>query len=124
MRVSLKSVSGVDSVDVGLANGLASVKMKTNNTTTLKQLQSAITKNGFTMKDSRATVEGSVEVMNGAAQLRISGSNELLPLVPESQTSGDAGAFTGKLVLIEGTIPETTKGKQDSIRFQSIKEEK
>ena len=97
MRVSLKSVSGVDSVDVSLANGLASVKMKANNTTTLKQLQSAITKNGFTMKESRATVEGSVEVMNGAAQLRISGSNELLPLVPESQTSGDARSFSGKV---------------------------
>jgi hypothetical protein len=122
VRVSLKSVSGVDSVDVSLANGLASVKMKANNTTTLKQLQSAITKNGFKMKDSNATIVGTVEITNGVAQVRISGSNEVLPLVPESQTSGDAGSFTGKSVLIEGTIPETKKGKQDSIRYRSIKD--
>jgi copper chaperone CopZ len=50
VRVSLKSVSGVDSVDVSLAKGLAAVKMKPGNTTTLAQLQHAITKNGFTMK--------------------------------------------------------------------------
>jgi hypothetical protein len=56
VRVSLKSVSGVDSVDVSLAKGLATVKMRPGNTATLKQLQSAITKNGFTMKDSTATI--------------------------------------------------------------------
>ena len=60
MRVSLKSVAGVDSVDVSLEKGLAVVKMKPGNTATLKQLNEAITKNGFTMKDSTATVVGTV----------------------------------------------------------------
>ena len=56
MRVSLKAVPGVDSVDVSLEKGLAVVKMKPGNTTTLKQLNEAIAKNGFTMKDSSAVV--------------------------------------------------------------------
>src|SRR5947208_9159382 len=38
VRVSLKSVSGVDTVNVSLEKGLASVKMKPDNTVTLKQL--------------------------------------------------------------------------------------
>jgi hypothetical protein len=124
VRVSLKSVSGVDSVDVSLAKGLADVKMKPGNTATLKQLQNAITKNGFTMKDSTATVAGTIIVFNGKPQLQVSGSNELLTLVPESQAAGDITLSSGKSVLVEGTIPEAVKGKMpDSIRYRSIKEE-
>jgi copper chaperone CopZ len=124
VRVSLKSVSGVDSVDVSLAKGLASVKMKPGNTTTLGQLQQAITKNGFTMKDSQASVIGTVEVANGKTQLKVSGSEEVLTLVPESQASGDASSFGGKVVNVSGTIPEATKGKTpDSIRYRSIQEQ-
>jgi hypothetical protein len=124
VRVSLKSVSGVDSVDVSLAKGLAAVKMKPGNTATLKQMQNAITKNGFTMKDSTATVAGTIVVANGKSQLQISGSNELLTLVPESQASGDPTSLRGKSVLVEGVIPEAAKGKMpDSIRYRSLKEE-
>jgi copper chaperone CopZ len=120
----LRSVSGVDSVDVSLAKGLAVVKMKPGNTATLRQLRNAITKNGFTMKDSTATVTGMIVVANGKSQLQISGSNELLTLVPESQASGDATSLRGKFVLVEGVIPEAAKGKMpDSIRYRSLKEE-
>jgi hypothetical protein len=123
VRVSLKSVSGVDSVDVSLAKGLATVKMRPGNTATLKQLQSAITKNGFTMKDSTATILGTVVVSSGKIQLQVSGSNELLSLVPESQASGDATSLSA-MVSVEGTIPEALKGKvPDSIRYRSIEED-
>jgi hypothetical protein len=125
VRVSLKAVSGVDSVDVNLAKGLATVKMKPGNTITLGQLQQAITKNGFTMKDSQATVLGTVDVGNGKRQLKVSGSNEVLLLVPESQASGDANSFSGKIVDVSGTIPEAAKGKiPDAIRYRSIQEDK
>jgi copper chaperone CopZ len=124
VRVSLKSVSGVDSVDVSLAKGLAVAKMKPGNAATLKQLQNAITKNGFTMKDSTAAIAGTIVVSSGTAQLQVSGSNELLTLVPESQASADATSLSGKSVLVEGVIPEAAKGKiPDSIRYRSIKEE-
>jgi hypothetical protein len=124
VRVSLKSVSGVDSVDVSLAKGLAAVKMKAGNTATLKQIQNAITKNGFTMKESTATVAGTIVFANGKSQLQISGSNELLTLLPESHASGDATSLSGKSVLVEGVISEAAKGKTpDSIHYRSIKEE-
>jgi hypothetical protein len=113
----------VDSVDVSLAKGLAAVKMKPGNTATLKQLQNAITKNGFTMKDSTATVAGTLIVSNGKTQLQVSGSNEVLTLTPEPHASGEETLLSGKSVLVEGVIPETAKGKMpDSIRYRSIKE--
>ena len=121
MRVSVKSVAGVESVDVSLAKGLASVKMKPGNTVTLKQLQSAITKNGFTMKDSTVSVEGTAVVEAGRVQLKVSGSNEMLDLVPQGQAAPSA-ALNGKSVTVTGVVPETAKAKSFSIHYQSITE--
>jgi copper chaperone CopZ len=125
VRVSLKSVFGVDSVDVSLEKGLAVVKMKLGNTATLKQLNEAITRNGFTMKDSTAVVAGTVVAADGKAILKISGSNDLLQLVPQSASASNAVSMVGTFVLVEGTVPEAAKGKgPDAIRYQSITEEK
>jgi len=125
VRVSLKSVSGVDSVDVSLEKGLAVVKMKPGNTATLKQLNEAITKNGFTMKDSMASVVGTVANTDGKVTLRVSGSNDVLQLVPQSGAPPTATSMVGKTVVVEGTIPEGVKGKTpDSVRYQSMTEEK
>ena len=123
MRVSLKSVAGVDSVDVSLEKGVAVVKMKLGNTVTFKQLNEAISKNGFTMKDSSAIVTGKVNVTKGKTSLQVSGSNEVLELVPDAGGSSVA-SMVGKSVLINGTIPEAAKGKApDSIRYRSLEEE-
>lgn len=125
VRVSLKAVSGVDSVDVSLEKGLAVVKMKPGNTATLKQLSEAITRNGFTMKDSTATIAGTVIATDGKLALKVSGSDDLLQLVPQSPSAPDAGSMAGKTVLVEGTVPEGGKGKTPAtIRYQSIMEEK
>jgi hypothetical protein len=98
--------------------------MKPGNTVTLKQLNEAIAKNGFTMKDSTATVVGTVVVADGKSALRVSGSNDLLRLASQSSTLNQT-SLLGKTVVVEGTIPEGMKGKApDLIRFQSMKEEK
>ncbi len=133
VRVSLKSVSGVESVDVNLEKGLASVKMKPGNSATLKQLYDAIAKNGFTMKQSTATVAGKAAVANGKTVLQVSGShvsgsqvsgwNDTLELIPDSAAAPSANALEGKSVVVEGTIPEAGRNVPRSIRYRSIKEE-
>jgi hypothetical protein len=111
-------------VNVSLEKGLASVKMKPGNTATLKQLNQAITKNGFTMKQSTATVAGKVVVTNGKPMLQVSGSNDIMELMPEADSAPKANAMEGKSVLVEGTIPEAGKGQlPGSIRYRSITEE-
>jgi len=124
VRVSLKSVAGVESVDVSLEKGLAVVKMKPGNTATLKQLQAAITKNGFTMKESNATVAGTILVAEGKTQLKVSGSNDVFQLVPQSQKVPNASSMQSKSVAVTGTIPEAVKGKSpDLLIYQSLMEE-
>lgn len=125
MRVSLKSVSGVDAVDVSLEKGSASVKMKPGNAATFKQLQEAITRNGFTMKSSSLSVAGKIVLVNGQPRLQVSGSNDLVNLVPDSSQTPSVNALAEKLVVVEGTLNEAAKGKApDTIRYRSIKEEK
>jgi hypothetical protein len=98
--------------------------MKPGNTATLKQLNQAIAKNGFTMKQSVTTVAGRIVVTNGKPMLQVSGSNDTLELLPESDSAPKANAMEGKSVLVEGTIPEAGKGElPGSIRYRSITEE-
>ena len=124
MRVSLKSVAGVDAVDVSLEKGLAVIKLKPGNTATLKQLQEAITRNGFTMKQSNATIAGQVFIANGKAQLKVSGSNDVLSLLPEDQAAPDLNAMNGRSIVVQGLIPEPAKNKlPDSIRYHSAVED-
>ncbi len=123
MSVSLKSVSGVDSVDVSLAKGLAAVKMKPGNTATLKQLQAAITKNGFTMKPSAITVIGIIVIDSGRVQLRVSGSNEMLDLVPDGQVTPIANSLNGKSAIVNGVVPEPGKDKSFSIHYRLVTEQ-
>ncbi len=125
MRVSLKAVPGVDAVNVSLEKGLATVAMKPGNTTTLKQLQNAVAKNGFTMKQSEVILIGKVQQSAGKLQLQVSGSNDLLELTPGSPGATDAKPFIGKTVTVTGDIPEPAKGKaQDKVRYKTIEEQR
>jgi len=125
VRVSLKSVAGVDAVDVSLEKGLANVKMKPGNAATFRQLQEAITKNGFTMKPSNVRVAGKIMNLNGHPQLKVSGSNELVNLIPDGSQTTNVNAMTDKRVLVEGALEEAARGKvPDTIRFHSITEDK
>ena len=125
MRVSLKSVAGVDAVDVSLEKGLASVKMKPGNAATLKQLQEAITKNGFTMKPSPVSVAGKIVMIKGQPQLQVPFSNDLVNLIPDGSLTMNVNAMADKRVTVEGTLEEAAKGKTpETIRYRSITEEK
>lgn len=125
MRVSLKAVPGVDNVNVSLEKGLATVTLKPGNATTLKQLQGAIAKNGFTMKRSEATVIGKLVNTDGRLQLQVSGSNDVLQLVPDGANGSDTTKLEGKAVKVTGDIPEAAKGKlPDTLQVKSLEEQK
>jgi copper chaperone CopZ len=123
VRVSMKAVPGVDTVNVSLEKGLASVTLRPGNTATLKQLQEAVAKNGFTMKKSEATIVGTMMDKQGFLELQVSGSSETLHLVPGTNGTSAAATLAGKLVKVTGEIPEAAKGKvPDTFKYNSITE--
>lgn len=125
MRVSLMSVKGVESVEVSLEKGLAAVKLKPGNTVTLKQLHDAIAKNGFTMKQSHVVAAGRVVQESGGARFQISGSNDVLALVPESASATAPPSNSTLTLVVDGTMPEAAKDKiPDTVRYRLLTEEK
>jgi len=115
------SVSGVQSVQVSLEKGLATVKFKPGNSVTLKQLQGAITKNGFTMKESKIVAAGKLLQEGGSTKFQITGSNDVLSLVAEASATAAQPAAGSSAFVVEGTIPESAKGKTpETIRYRSL----
>ena len=110
-------------MDVSLNKGFADVKLKSGNNVTIEQLQHAITKNGFTPKQSTVTVSGTLLSDGEKLKLRVSGSHETFDLLPDTQQIRrfELKQLVGKTVTLEGVIPEVQKGKKaDTIEFRSI----
>jgi hypothetical protein len=117
----MKSVAGVDTVNVSLEKGLAAVKLKDGNTATISQLQEAVTKNGFTMKQSFATVAGTIQKAGDKYQLKVSGSNEVFDLEQDAQAAPLAASLADSSILMSGVIPEAAKGKRPTLlRYTKI----
>ena len=107
-------------MQVSLEKGLATVKFKPGNSVTLKQLQNAITKNGFTMKESKIVAAGKL-IQDGGSKFQVSGSNEVLSLVAEAPAAAAPSAAGSATFVVEGIIPEPAKGKTpDTIRYRSL----
>src|SRR5215212_4919364 len=78
VRVALQKFPGVESADVSLNKGLATVKLKPGNAIRPSELWEAIRKNGNTPKNTRVVVRG--EILGTGNQLQVSGSREVFML--------------------------------------------
>ena len=67
--VALKKVAGVESVEVSLNKGLATVKLKPGNTVSVPQLWELIHKNGYTPKTTAVSVRGELANVNGTTSI-------------------------------------------------------
>jgi hypothetical protein len=106
VRVALMKFSGVESADVSLNKGLATVKLKPGNNIRPSQFWEAIRKNGNTPKSTRVQVRG--QVMAGGNQFKVSGSEEVFELKAASSLLAQLKDAAGKTVTLEGML---TPGK-------------
>jgi copper chaperone CopZ len=110
VRGALKKFPGVESVDVSLNKGLATVQLKPGNSVTVEQFWEAVKKNGFTPKDTHVIVRGEVLSQGGKVQLKVTGTNRVYELVPDPKSPRaveDANRFVGKTITVEGTLTPT-----------------
>jgi copper chaperone CopZ len=107
VHVALKKVSGVESVEVSLNKGLATVKLKTGNAVSVPQLWEIIHQNGYTPNATAVSVRGNVTEVQGRLSLKISGTNDTLALVPGPKNTAAfdaAKAKLGQTVVVDGVM--------------------
>jgi copper chaperone CopZ len=105
--VALKKVAGVESVDVSLNKGLATVKLKPGNAVSVPQFWELIHKNGYTPKSTAVSVRGDLANVNGQLRLNVSGTKETLTLVanPKNPTAySEASKKLGQTVIVQGVM--------------------
>jgi len=107
VRVALMKYPGVESADVSLNKGLATVRLKAGNAIRPSQFWESIRKNGNTPKTTRVVVRG--EVLGDGGQFRVSESNETFELKAGPSIIRQLQASVGKTVTLEGTL---TPGKE------------
>lgn len=107
VRGALKKIAGVESVDVSLNQGLASMKLRPGNPIALSQVWETIKRSGFTTKDTHVIVRGEVIEASGGPHLKLTGTGQVLNLVPDpkaTQILERVKKDIGKTVIIEGRM--------------------
>jgi copper chaperone CopZ len=120
VNVALKKVAGVESVDVSLNKGFASVKLKPGNTVSVPQFWEVIHHNGYTPKTTTVTVRGDLTEAQGRLQLKVSGTNQVLTLVTDPKSAELKNKLQQKLgqtVILQGVM-EPGKDLQSTVPLQ------
>jgi copper chaperone CopZ len=105
--VALKKVAGVESVEVSLNKGLATVKLKPANTVSVPQLWELIHKNGYTPRATGISVRGEVANVHGSLQLKVLGTKDMLPLAADQKNNAafaDTSKKVGQTVVVQGVM--------------------
>src|SRR4051812_924112 len=105
--VALKKTPGVESVDVSLNNGLATVKLKPGNTASVPQFWQLLHEKGYTPKTTTVSVQGELVGGPGRLQLKVSGTKDTLDLTRDPKNSAaynTAAEKAGQAVVIQGVM--------------------
>jgi hypothetical protein len=103
VRGAIKKFPGVESVDVSLNKGLATVKLKPGNTMKPVDLWETVRRNGFTPKETSVVVRGDVE----GRKLKVAGTNQVFDLAPDPKNPKvleEIGARSSGIVTVRGTL--------------------
>jgi copper chaperone CopZ len=124
IRVSMKGIQGVNTVDVDLNTGLVTIKLTPGNSAGMRQFNQAVEKNGFTHKDAIVIAQGKLTGTASAPFFEVAGTQDRFALLP-SAAGTDITTLLGKTVTITGVLPQAPKGKvSDTLRYNTITEAK
>jgi copper chaperone CopZ len=124
IHVSMKGIQGVNTVDVDLNTGLVTIKLAPGNDASMRQFNEAVEKNGFTHKDANVIVRGQLSGSAQALFLEVTGTKDRYALMPLAGAT-DISGLLGKTVVVDGTLPQSGKGKvSDTLRYKSVTEAK
>jgi copper chaperone CopZ len=105
--VALKKVPGVEAVEVSLNKGLASVKLKPGNTVSIPQFWQLLHNQGYTPKATAVSVRGELAQAQGHTQLKVTGTKDILTLIPDPKNPGaldEVSKKLGQTVTVQGIM--------------------
>jgi copper chaperone CopZ len=121
VRVALKSIKGVETVEVSLDRGEAVATFASGNTVRYEDLLRAIEKNGFVVKGSKLVADGHLDTAGDLAVFDVTGSNDHFRLEPANKTASPLPQTQSRLVEVTGAVPEVAKGKApDVLRYDLL----
>lgn len=103
MRVAVEKIPGVDSVEVSLNEGYADIALAGTNAVTVEQVRSAIRKNGFSPRETRLRVRGTVARRDTTIVLRLP-HGASFRLLGAEETVERLGAMEGSWVTLVGEL--------------------
>lgn len=122
IHVSMTGIKGVNKVDVDLNTGLVTVQLTPGNSAAMQQFNQAVEKNGFTHKDAKVVVRGTITGTASSPVLEVTGTNDKYAL---AGNEANIASLIGKTVAVAGTLPQAPKGKiPDTLKYESISEAK
>jgi hypothetical protein len=102
VRVAVRKLSGVESVDVSLDRATADIRLRAGNTVTLPQLRQIIKNNGFTSKEANVTVAGNLIERGGKPALDVTGTGIVMLIVPDPKQPDAYRRIEGQLRVKPG----------------------
>jgi copper chaperone CopZ len=128
VRVAVRKLEGVESVDVSLERASADIRLRPGNRVALAQLRQIIRDNGFTSKEATVTALGMPIERGGKPALQLSGSGTVWLMRPDQDARAytEAGALlassTKRVVEVTGRItPAASAADPEVIVLQSIR---
>jgi hypothetical protein len=109
VRVAVRKVEGVESVDVSLERASAAITLRPGNRITLPQLRQIIKNNGFTAKEATVTVLGTLTERGGKPALSVTGTDIVWLIGPRAATDA-AYADAMERVKVHQTAPVEVAG--------------
>ena len=122
VRGALGKLAGVQTVDVSLNRGLATVKLKPGNVLKPEDLWQTVRKNGFTPKETTVTVRGEVQ----GGKFKVSGTNQAFDLAADPKNAKvleEVGGQTAKALIVHGVLtPQNDSKAPVPLRVQGIEQ--
>ena len=112
MRVAIRRLQGVESVEVSLDRGLATIQLRRANRVTLQELRQLVKHNGFASREAAVTVIGELQPDAGGAALSVTGAATMLTLIADTarpaayRTVQERLTGTTRAITLVGVVEE------------------
>ena len=124
MSVSLQKIPGVESVDISLNQGRASIALRAGNSVTLEQVTQVVKDKGFTPRGARVVARGELAETSGKLHFKLSHTDQSYEVVigaRSAKSKEDVEKNLGKPLLVEGIIPPPTERTPAPLELQDFR---